>query len=251
MRHLEQLAWPAIESEPVLENEKRMRAGSQFHKLAHQYVLGLPVDRLTALAGEGQLADWWLAFLQSGLVDQPGQKYPERLLSCTIAGHRLVAKYDLLLKSDGDKWVIYDWKTGRYTPKRETLERRMQTIIYPLVLVEAGHVLNEGNAVLPSQIEMNYWYAEDPGTTISFPYSDEQYTRDRAYIENTIEELKLLREEDFPLTTEKRRCEYCVYRSLCGRGEAAGTGDYEEIAELLEPSEEVEIDFEQLAEVEF
>lgn len=251
LRHLDKLAWPAIEAAPVLENEKRMRAGSQFHKLAHQFVLGIPEERLTALAGTEQLGNWWAAFLQSGLAAQEGKKYAEQLLSFTIAGHRLVAKYDLLLKDNDGKWRIYDWKTGKHVPKRETLERRMQSIIYPLVLLEAGDALNEGKAINPSQIEMMYWYAEDPGTTISFPYSQEQYDRDRAYIENTIEELKLFREEDFTLTDDERRCKYCVYRSLCGRGEAAGAGDYEEILELQDSQEETEIDFEQLAEVEF
>ena len=250
LRHLDELAWPAIESEPVVENEKRMRAGAQFHKLAHQYILGIPVERLTALAGDEQLGNWWAAFLQSGLADQEGRKYPEKLLSSTVAGHRLVAKYDLLLADDG-KWRIYDWKTGKYTPKRETLERRMQSIIYPLVLATAGDSLNEGNPIQPSQIEMVYWYAEEPGQPITLPYSEEQYARDRAYIETTIEELKLLQVEDFTLTEDERRCKYCVYRSLCGRGEEAGSGEYEVVAELLEPAEDIEIDFEQLSEVEF
>ena len=215
-----------------MENEKRMRAGAQFHKLAHQYILGIPVERLTALAGNEQLGNWWAAFLQSGLADQEGKKYPEKLLSSTVAGHRLVAKYDLLLADDG-KWRIYDWKTGKYIPKRETLERRMQSIVYPLVLATAGDTLNEGNPIQPSDIEMVYWYAESPASPSPSPTVRSNTRRDRAYIETTIEELKLLQVEDFTLTEDERRCKYCVYRSLCGRGEEAGSGDYEEVAELL------------------
>ena len=33
LRYIEQVAWPAVETEPMLENERRQQAGLHFHRL--------------------------------------------------------------------------------------------------------------------------------------------------------------------------------------------------------------------------
>ena len=38
LRYIEQLAWPAVDSEPVLENERRKAAGEIFHRLVQVLV---------------------------------------------------------------------------------------------------------------------------------------------------------------------------------------------------------------------
>jgi len=51
------------------------------------------------------------------------------------------------------------------------------------------------------------------------------------------------------MTPEERACQYCVYRSYCARGVAAGSlteGDEE-----FEPEGEIQIDFDQIAEISF
>ncbi|NCT22292.1 PD-(D/E)XK nuclease family protein, partial [bacterium] len=40
LRYIEQLAWPAVETEPALENERRQQEGLLFHRLAQQHLIG-------------------------------------------------------------------------------------------------------------------------------------------------------------------------------------------------------------------
>ena len=59
--------------------------------------------------------------------------------------------------------------------------------------------------------------------------------------------------DDFPLTSDERRCKFCVYRSLCNRGVAAGSledwpGLTEEAPDL---TLDTGLDFDQIAEIEF
>jgi len=61
LRYVQRLAWPAIDAEPALENERYLQQGAAFHRLAHQHALGIPADRLV-VAGSGDDADirrWW------------------------------------------------------------------------------------------------------------------------------------------------------------------------------------------------
>ncbi len=70
-----------------------------------------------------------------------------------------------------------------------------------------------------------------------------------------IEGIAGLKEDQFPKTEQDERCRFCVYRSLCDRGQRAG--DWDQVdqgldAELDEGEVfEFDIDFDQIAEVEF
>ncbi|MBA4379648.1 MAG: hypothetical protein C0393_03000 [Anaerolinea sp.] len=46
LRYIEELAWPAVESEPALENERHQQEGLFFHRLVQQRLVGLPVEKL-------------------------------------------------------------------------------------------------------------------------------------------------------------------------------------------------------------
>ena len=57
---------------------------------------------------------------------------------------------------------------------------------------------------------------------------------------------------DFPLTTDERRCRYCVYRSLNNRGEQAGSlADWDENVNTNIEESDFTIDIDQIAEIEF
>ena len=66
-----------------------------------------------------------------------------------------------------------------------------------------------------------------------------------------VEAIQRLEEDQFPLTDDERRCAFCVYRSLCDRGVKAG--GIETLENELEEEEaiELDLDFEQIAEIEF
>lgn len=267
LRHLRRQAWPAVETEPVLENERRMLAGKAFHRLIQQQLLGLPAERLSQMAdslpfGGEELPRWWDNYLAEAahslglqmLPDPAAQLEIEIKLITSLSGYRLLARYDLLLcRADGSgpKFLIIDWKTSRNRPARLWLAEHMQTRLYPYVLTAAGAFLNHNQPVDPAQVGMIYWFAEHPGDAESFSYSESQFNQDREYLSGLITEIEHLEENEFLLTEQTENCEYCAYRSFCERGVKSGYLD-----ELAEEFAAVDVagfsvDFDQIAEVEF
>jgi len=248
LRYLDRLAWPAIESEPALENELRLNDGNRFHRFVHQHQIGIPGENISRMAQEAGLSVWWQNYLANQPVGVPEQRWPEFAISSPFEGYRLSAKYDLLAVAPGERMVIVDWKTSIRQPKREWLTERLQTRVYPFLLVEAGATLNGGREVHPDQIEMIYWYAEFPGQEIRFPYSASQYRQDREVLAGLIGTIARLAVDEFPLTTDKRRCLFCPYRSLCDRGGSAGeAADWEDRWE----GDQGDAPLEQITETEF
>ena len=146
---------------------------------------------------------------------------------------------------------ILEWKTSRKRPRRKWLAERLQTKVYPYLLVRAGSHLNEEQPFQPEQVEMVYWFANFPEDPERFPYDVAQYAADGAYLASLVEEIKSLGDEDFTLTTQERRCRYCPYRSLCRRGTRAGPLDEAEDEPEWDADFEIAFDFEQIAEIEY
>ena len=233
LRYLLEIAWPAVPAEPYLENEQHLRLGALFHLMAQQQTLGVDAARLTAMAGA---------------------LYPETVLSMPFgqaAERRLLAKMDLVVVAD-DRATIYDWKTSRHRPPRAWLAKRLQTRVYPYLLVQAGAELNGGQPFPPEQVEMVYWFAGFPDRPERFVYSADQYAEDGALLAGLLEQAATLSMSDapFPLTPDESKCRFCVYRSLCNRGVVAG--DLNELEfDDPEPVVEFDLDFEQVAEIEY
>lgn len=256
LRYLLQVAWPALEAEPALENERHMQQGARFHRLVHQHLLGVPAQHLTPTAEQDEdLARWWQSYLRHSPVPATGTRYPEITLSAPLAGYRLTATYDLVVVATEGRSLIFDWKTSRRRSPRQWLAGRLQTRVYPYLLVRAGADLNGGQPIEPEQVEMVYWFAEFPTRPERFVYNREQFAEDNGYLTGLIEEIKTLSlsDEPLPLTPIEERCRFCVYRSLCDRGITAGPLDeIMDLAEFLsEEALDVELDFEQIAEIEY
>ena len=251
LRYLLRRAWPAVEAEPALENERHLQQGAAFHRLVHQHLLGLSAERLSSMVTDKDLSHWWHSYLNSAPANLTKLRYPEVALSAPVSGHRLVAKYDLIAVEPEQRAAILDWKTSRKRPRRKWLAERLQTRVYPYLLVQAGSHLNESRPFQPEQIEMVYWFANFPEDPERFPYDADRCKKDGDYLASLIEEIGNLKDDDFPLTTQERRCRYCPYRSLCQRGVRAGPLDEAEI----EPEEDsdfgIALDFEQIAEIEY
>ena len=263
LRYLLNLAWPAVEAEPVQENEQRMLMGGIFHQLIHQHLLGLPQERLTRIAADEHLARWWHNYMKhaadlSSLLNLAGLQttsdlllYPEVLLSAPFGNYRLVAKYDLIAIQPGVRFFIIDWKTTRKPPSRQWLEQRLQTRVYPYLLVQAGAYLNAGSPIEPGQVEMIYWFAEQPDEIRRLPYNHGKYIEDNRYLVSLVSEIESMGGSEFTLTSDRRRCSYCKYRSYCDRGIQAGALDKMESGLELIDEGEIAIDFEHIAEIEF
>ncbi len=258
LRYLLRLRWPAAEVEPIEEHERRMMMGRTFHQMVQQQHLGVPESRIERGASDPDLLRWW----QNYCVYRPVTSFSgdaasasarsEVTLSATIAGYRLVAMYDLIVVEPGKRAVILDWKTSDTRTSEAILRERMQTRIYPYLLVQVGAALNCGQLIRPEMVEMIYWFPAFPDAPARLPYDADHFSRDGAFLEQLIERIADMEEDDFCLTSDLRQCEYCIYRSFCDRGIAAGNLDDVTAAyELQEGDVEVDIDFEQIAEIEF
>jgi len=249
LRYLDRLSYPAIETEPTLENEKHQQEGEYFHRLIQQHLIGIPAEQIARFANTPNLQRWWENFQNS--KDLAGIKtlavmYPEATLSAPLGKHRLLAKYDLISVEQG-KVTIYDWKTYRKRPRNEWLVARMQTRVYRALLVQAGAHLNNGRPFEPEQIEMIYWFADFPEEPARFPYTAAQFQRDWDVL------LKLSAEvataSSYPLTEDRQKCLFCTYRSYCERGIQAG--NVEQAEAEMEAEELFDVNFEQIGEIAF
>jgi hypothetical protein len=260
LRYLERLSYPAVESEPALENEKHIQEGEYFHRLAQQYLIGIPAEQISKLANTENLQKWWTNFLASpdlraltplraasGVLRKDlGGLYSETTLSAPLGNIRLLAKYDLIALGNG-KATIYDWKTYRKRPRNEWLSARMQTRVYRALLVHAGAHLNNGTPFAPEQIEMVYWFSDFPEDPARFPYTSAQYQRDWDLLKKLAAEIQSA--SLYPLTDDRTKCLYCPYRSYCERGIRAG--DIEQAEAEMEAEELFDVNFEQIGEIEF
>jgi len=250
LRYVMDLQYPAPQSAPLQEFELHMQQGEQFHRLAQQAILKIAPDALAETIDDDRVFGWWENFLASGLTGLPEDRHPEIMLSVPLAGYRLVAKYDLI--AIGDRAVIIDWKTALNPPKRDTLAKRLQTIIYPYVLAKAGMHLNNGQPIPPENITMMYWFTEFPDQPITFTYSAAKFVEDGATLERlAVDILSRDDESKFPLTDDLNKCKFCTYRSLNQRGGKAG--DFRDQTED-EPEESpsiLGISLDQIAEIEF
>lgn len=263
LRYLQRAAWPALQSEPALEAERFAQQGAAFHRLAQQLLTGLPAERLEPYAAQAGLGDWWQSFTQAsphlaGIADPVSLRlYPEITLTAPVGNnrlagkHRLLAKCDLLRISSDGRLTIFDWKTSHQRTQRKWLASRLQTRLYPYLLVRAGAYLNGGEPLAAEQVEMVYWFTADPGSPETFAYSQAQFQDDEQYLTGLVDTIQSLPVTDFFLTTDERQCRFCVYRSLCNRGETAGDlTDFEAAEGEISPLA-LDLDFENLPEISF
>jgi len=249
LRYLQRLAYPAIETEPALENEKHQKEGEYFHRLIQQHLIGIPAGQVSKLANTDNLQRWWENYINAkdltGLRDL-SSLHAEVTLSAPLGKFRLVAKYDLIAIGK-ERATIFDWKTYRKRPKNEWMSIRWQTRVYRALLVQAGAHLHGGKPFTPEQIEMIYWFADFPDEPARFIYQADQYKRDWDALTRLAEEITSA--SDFPKTDEVSKCSYCPYRSYCNRGVRAGDAADAELETEVE--ELFDINFEQIGEIAF
>ena len=243
LRHLLHLAWPAPQTEPVLEHERHMQQGEHFHRLAQQFFLGLPDELLLSQTKDPDLTTWWQTFLSDLLIQSlPNRRWPELTLSMPFAGFRLLCKLDLLAAGEDGRFTIYDWKTSPNRLSRQYQQARWQTRLYPYILLHAASHLNDNQPLTPDQIEMIYWFAEDPTRPQHFPFSGELSAEVEQLLIQRIAEINVTQPDRFFLTTDERRCAFCVYRSLCERGEPGSLADAEDDFEPPDTTTGLELD---------
>ncbi len=248
LKYLRRQRWPAAEVDDMEAFERHLEQGELFHRLVQQSLLGLPPETLRPRVDDDEVARWYDAWLANGLADVPSQRWPELTLTTPLGKWLLLAKMDLVAIAPDGRALLLDWKTGGHMPRAARQAGRLQTRVYRYVLAQAGARLNGGAAIDPARIEMRYWYAQHEGDVLRFPYDDDQFKADGRFLHGLAREID--RCEDFPLTDDERRCRFCVYRSLCGRGEKPGPlAEWEGDEDMALPTDALDIDA--LDEIEF
>ena len=246
LRYLERLSYPALESEPALENEKHQQEGEYFHRLVQQHLIGISGEQIGRLANTPNLQRWWSNWQEFSTQQKLGKTYSEVTLSAPLGKYRLVAKYDLISVKDG-KATIYDWKTYRKRPRNEWLAARMQTRVYRAMVVQAGAHLNNGQPFAPKQVEMVYWFGDFPDDPARFEYNSAQFKRDWDMLLKLADEVESA--SSYLRTEDRQKCVFCTYRSYCERGIKAG--DWLDAETEMQAEELFDVNFEQIGEIAF
>jgi CRISPR/Cas system-associated exonuclease Cas4 (RecB family) len=233
LRYIQGLPWPAAAAEPLPLVERHQREARLFHRLVQQHFIGIPHERLAPTTGSPDLARWWSNFSAAAPELAGWTLHTEKTLSSWVGAHRLVCKYDLVAIREG-KALIYDWKTSTRRPKNEWLDARMQTIAYRATVVRAGAELNGGHPFAARDVAMIYWYAEFPNDSVVLGYDERQFSRDCQSLEALVHEIADA--AAFPLTNDPQQCRLCTYRSLCDRGQQAGTDPTYDAEDIIPPA---------------
>lgn len=254
LKYFLRLKWPALIVDDAIDFELRGQAGARFHRLAHQYLLGLPEDRLSESASADPYPDipiWWENFLTYIPPHLAGERHPELTLTASINDFQLAAKYDLVLVENKNALIIFDWKTSQKRPRKSSLLDRIQTRLYRYVLVRAGSALTQSLSIEPDQVSMRYWFANHPESFVDIGYDHTAYEQDDKFFTQMIKEIQEKEPIGLTRTDDIRKCRYCIYRSHCDRGTRAGTLDGFEEFELDPDDFELDFDFDDIAEIQF
>jgi hypothetical protein len=235
LKYIDIAAWPALESEPVLEVEKQLEMGSRFHKLIHQYLSGVDPSILIEHSSDVELRIWFNNFLSQKSISIPTIRFPEYTLAAPFNGYRLLAKYDLIAFDADLGAMILDWKTSRKIPRWSWLQQRVQTRLYPFLLAFSGSSIIHDFKVSPEHLSMSYWFTDFPDQPFTFKYDEMTFQKDRSFLESLTSEIISIDSREFRKTDDTLICRYCIYRSLCERGERAGYLD--ELEDFLDGSD--------------
>ena len=260
LRYIQRQKWPAVDTEPFLETEALLERGLLFHQLVFQYFIGIPEPILSSYVNESSLERWWGNFLSfvrkdlySGFFEQ-AKLFPEVTLVTNLSGYRLVAKFDLVVVGADGEAVIYDWKTSTRRMRRDAIAGRMQTRVYPYLLMRASQSHDKLALIEADKLKMVYWYAEHPREPEIFTYSLDQFSVDEEYLMGTFSLIDSMDVDEFEHTSDKSKCRFCRYRSLCDLGVVAGTVGDELLVDLDDRSAgsfDVDFDFDQVMEIKF
>ncbi len=215
LRYFEERPWPV--ASPAGQEEYARVSGERFHQLIHQYFLGLPVE--DAQIGDSQLLSWWRRFkaYEPDLPD--GDRLPELSLDVSLGKHRLNGRIDLLILS-AEAAHIFDWKTTSRPKSPIQLGQDLQSKIYLALVVQAGTILPK--PVNPDRLTLTYWYANDPSSSITVPYSQLEHRKNWQELQSIAAEIANHEpgEGEWTKTLDLKQCERCCYQILCGRSTA-------------------------------
>jgi len=249
LKYLLRQPWPAVLSEPVLEIERKSQMGIRFHQIVQQIVSGIRVEDILQSVEDRQLSLWIKNFVSFFDQVQPHARFPELAVMMSINDQRIIAIMDLVLITEDNMAIIFDWKTTERQPKLSAYQNRVQSRIYPMALVASSHQVFPGLNLKPEDVELVYWFPQFPEMAVRLDYSQAEHLANKDMVAGLIRDIERRQPGEFELTRDKSRCKFCAYRSLCERGITAGN-ESEAISDPSDISLD-RIDFDQVEEIPF
>jgi len=248
---IQEKSWPAANSIPIEKAERSIFLGNRFHQAAHQFFIGLPEEKIQNSLNEPELLDMFMKFVQFASKYLSQNLFAEHLIQVPFKGYRLIAKFDLIVQLD-DEFLIVDWKTSARKPPPSELAILTQTNLYPFIFNRAGNDLFSDQSINPDRIKFMYWFPLCSDHETIFTYSTDKNTEFEYKLAGILDKITELQENKdvFPLTSNLAHCEYCCFRSLCERGNIAGTN--KDLEDLFDDNyQDLILDIEQITELEF
>lgn len=203
-----------------LEDEERLRSGSEFHQIIQQRSLQVPIEAL--LAKDPQLAQWFRAFERvmpdffSSIDVASELSESEQVRTLTYLGHCLVVVYDYLILNP-ERALILDWKTYRKPNPSNAIVNSWQSKLYP-------YVLHQTSQYPAHHIELRYWFFHhDTAQKLSLPYTDAAHCETDRQLTHLLTQLNHWLSDyeshaiPFPQTPDVTTCKHCAYAVRCDR----------------------------------
>ncbi|HXF06763.1 MAG TPA: PD-(D/E)XK nuclease family protein [Blastocatellia bacterium] len=183
----------------------------------HYYRIEISPERTAELKARvlACLENFWnspvLRFIRS--VDRSGWKAIEQLTRFRLGEIPIWIKIDFALLDQGHLF-IYDWKSGR-----EDEEDRKQLVCYALYAVDQW-------GIPPDRITIVPFYLRENAVREYTLTAEEIINTKEEIFQSAAEMLALLddprenrgRIENFPMTTDRRKCERCFFQEICYGG---------------------------------
>lgn len=233
-RYVDNLYWSRLwGSRP--EERKALEKGQNFHLMARRYYAGVD-PALVADPVEQRDLDGWMHLLQGFLprTFDPAF-YPELELRLNRPDLKLVAKFDLVVVDPDGRATIFDWKTEKKLPNRSYLLKSMQTRVYRYMLCAAGGQYSPKGQFRPEDVSMIYWHPLHPHKWERLAYSEAQFHKDEAFLQESVARILRTQPENFPPTPDEGVCRRCEYQMIC-HGRRSEEVDLEAEEELLDAS---------------
>ena len=225
LKYILNQSWPAPISEPVLEYENRMRLGTDFHHIVHQYLSGIDAEKLKQLSLSQELNYWFVNFQKFFTSHKFNHYSSEISITLPFQENIIKAVIDFVGVNEEDQLIIAEWKTSEFLPKKEIISNTVQSILYPYMIYECRKNIFPDINIDHEDIEMIYWFPNYPEILIDLKYSQEKHDLNHRYLADIINRIQNTRSDAFNKTENLKICSYCEFRSLCERGIQPGYYD--------------------------
>jgi len=205
-RYIDNIKWQDEENSELTDHAA---FGTDFHKIAQRYFMGIPVFEESFLDNK-ELYNAFINLKDYFPLKSEFKYYPEYSLRFSDGLIRLEANIDLIIEKENEI-EIWDWKTNAKSDS-EKYRDSLQTKIYMAVLKKCCKSVFKKDF---SNIKMGYFSPERKEEIVSINYSDEKFKKDEKYLSDLIEKVYNFEWEKFNRDNYIKQCKFCEFLVFC------------------------------------